>query len=144
MTKFWSALEPISVIIALLMAVVVFAVYRNSTIHKIYASIASGTISLVVMLYLTHCTFEMFSDRVSYGTLFWSRSIPLMNILKVSYTRSLGIIPGTVIVFSLTPVEIEGRLTGRGEIVSVGRWPLPDAKKWMEGVNALAAQKRGQ
>ena len=141
-TKLWAALEPLSVATAVLFMIVVFVSYRNSTLYRLYVASFVGIVALITMLYLTHFEFEVVGDRVSYGTLFWSRSILLKDLLKVSATRSHGIVPCTVIVFSLTPIEREGQLTGRGEVVNVGRWPLPDAKNWIESVNAIVAQQQ--
>lgn len=141
-TKFWSTLEPVSIIIALLIALSVFALCKTSLTYKMYASTSTGIVSLLVVLYITHYTFEICGDRVTYGTLFWSKSISLTDILEVSAHRPPSIFLGTIIRFSLTPVEIKGQIKGRSELVSLGRWPLPDTKGWMEGVNALAAEKR--
>jgi hypothetical protein len=123
--------EAISLLGALILAVICYFVFRRFLAHPGVAAALLGFSSAVVLAFITSSELNLTADTVTFRNLFWSKKITLAHIEAVGVKTFWQGVPGQTIMIRMKrpPAEVNGYF------FRVGILAWPSAQRWVDAVN---------
>jgi|SRR5579883_602661 len=88
-------------------------------------------VSGLVLAIGTSTRFVLSDETINYGSMFWSDSVRLSEIERISVRPNLGLIPGRNVLFHMRP----GSRVAMSS-VRIGIWSWPRADDWVAAANS--------